>query len=97
MKFDLMLMLSLPAQLTHPQARSVLAGLLQGLHAQSGPQAVIDAAALQVFDTSALAVLLECRRQMLLVQKTLVVHSLPPALASMAVLYGVDALLAPSA
>lgn len=87
-------MLSLPAELTHRQANSVLAVLLQGLRAENGSQAVVNASALQVFDTSALAVLLECRRQMLAAQKTFTVQGLPSALAGMAVLYGVDTLLA---
>jgi phospholipid transport system transporter-binding protein len=46
-----------------------------------------------VFDTSALAVLLECRREVLADGKAFVVKGLPPALVGMAGLYGVDALL----
>ena len=53
-----------------------------------------DASALQVFDSSALAVLLECRRHALAAGKTFAVHALPPALAGMATLYGVAELLA---
>jgi ABC-2 type transport system ATP-binding protein len=46
-----------------------------------------------VFDTSALAVLLECRREALADGKAFVVKGLPQALVGMAGLYGVDALL----
>ena len=42
---------------------------------------------------TALAVLLECRRDALAHQKTLSIQDLPPALAGMAALYGVDSLL----
>ena len=86
-------MLSLPAQLTLRQARAALAVLLPALRACPEAQLVLDASALQVFDSSALAVLLECRRDALAVRKTFAVHGLPPALAGMAVLYGVAELL----
>lgn len=88
-------LLALPAQLTLAQARATLAALLATLHAQTGAQLVCDAHALQVFDSSALAVLLECRRHALAAGKTFAVHALPPALAGMATLYGVAELLAP--
>lgn len=86
-------LLVLPAQLTLGQARAALEGLLQALRGQSGAQLVCDASALQVFDSSALAVLLECRRHALAAGKTFAVHALPPALAGMAALYGVAELL----
>ena len=86
-------MLVLPSELTHRQASATLAMLLQGLRADKGPQLVVDAGALQVFDSSALAVLLECRREALAIHKTLSIKDLPPALAGMAALYGVDSLL----
>ncbi len=87
--------LTLPAQLTLPQARAVLEALLQALRTQTQAQAqwVCDASALQVFDSSALAVLLECRRHALAAGKTFAVRALPPALAGMATLYGVAELL----
>ena len=56
---------------------------------------VVDASALQVFDSSALAVLLECRREALSLGKTFAVQGLPAALMGMAGLYGVDLLIAP--
>ena len=56
-------MLVLPAELTHRQARAALQALHQGVLAlPPGARAVVDARALTQFDTSALAVLLECRR-----------------------------------
>lgn len=67
--------------------------LLAGLQAEREPQVVIDAGALAVFDTSALAVLLECRRAVLDEGRSFAVQGLPQALAGMAGLYGVDDLL----
>ena len=49
-------MLVLPSELTHRQASATLGMLLQALRGDQGPQLVVDAAALQVFDSSALAV-----------------------------------------
>ena len=51
-------MLVLPSELTHEQASACLRMLVQGLKVLKGPQVVVDASALTVFDTSALAVLL---------------------------------------
>ena len=86
-------MLVLPTELTHPQASACLRMLVQGLKVLQGPEVVVDASALAVFDSSALAVLLECRREVLSERKAFVVKGLPAALAGMAGLYGVDALL----
>lgn len=71
--------------------------LLQGLRVHRAPGVVVDASALTAFDSSALAVLLECRREALAVGKTFAVQGLPPALRGMAGLYGVGTLLAPAA
>lgn len=54
-------MLILPPELTHRQASAALRTLLQGLQALQGPRLVVDAGPWCV-DSSALAVLLECRR-----------------------------------
>lgn len=86
-------MLVLPTKLTYRQATVSLGRLIDGLRAERGVAVVVDARALAVFDTSALAVLLECRREALLERKTFAVQGLPPALASMAALYGVNELL----
>jgi phospholipid transport system transporter-binding protein len=55
-------MLVLPPELTHRQATACLGMLMQGLKVHREPDVVVDAHALTVFDTAALAVLLECRR-----------------------------------
>ena len=89
-------MLVLPAELTHRQATACLRMLVQGLKAHSGAGVVVDAHALAVFDTSALAVLLECRREAVTLGKTFAVQGLPVALRGMAGLYGVGTLLAPA-
>ena len=86
-------MLVLPSELTHRQASATLGMLLQALRGDQGPQLVVDAAALQVFDSSALAVLLVCRREALAERKAFAVKGLPAALAGMAALYGVAELL----
>ncbi len=86
-------MLVLPAELTHRQASDALRMLLQALKAQREPQVVVDAGALATFDTSALAVLLECLRTALFDGRGFMVKALPPALASLAGLYGVQELL----
>ena len=86
-------MLVLPTELTHRQARAALRMLLQALKAQREPQVVVDAGALATFDTSALAVLLECRRTALFDGRGFMVKALPPALASLAGRYGVQELL----
>lgn len=90
--------LVLPAELTHRQATASLGMLMHGLRAHKESSVVVDARALSVFDSSALAVLLECRREALSEGKQFGVQGLPQALSAMATLYGVDALLeAPTA
>ena len=86
-------MLALPPELTHRQARATLQQLLAALAAAPGGQACVDAHALRVFDSSALAVLLECRRASQALGKGFVVRSLDARLAGLSVLYGVDGLL----
>lgn len=87
-------MLVLPPELTHRQATACLRMLMQGLRVHRDLAVVVDAHALTVFDTSALAVLLECRREALSEGKSFVVQGMPAALTGMAGLYGVDTLLA---
>ena len=86
-------MLVLPPELTHRQATVCLHMLKQGLRVHRDSTVVVDAHALTVFDTSALAVLLECRREALSEGKQFAVQGMPAGLAGMAGLYGVDALL----
>jgi phospholipid transport system transporter-binding protein len=86
-------MLILPAELTHAQAAACVRMLTQGLRSQAGTAVVADAAALSKFDSSALAVLLECRREALALGKTFTVAHLPARLRELAALYGVAELL----
>lgn len=87
-------MLSLPSELTHSQANALLAQLRAGLDAApAGETVVVDASALERFDSSALAVLLELRRIAQRSQKTLQVQAQPPHLSDLAKLYGIETLL----
>jgi phospholipid transport system transporter-binding protein len=88
-------MLVLPQVLTHSQAVACLAAQWPLLRSQAGDAAVqVDASALQQFDSSALAVLLEFRREALALGRRFVVLGLPARLAELAALYGIDGLLA---
>lgn len=85
-------MLVLPSDITHVNARTCAHMLAQALRAI--PQAVVaDASGLQKFDSSAIAVLLECRREAQLLGKSFSVRGLPERLRSLAALYGVAELL----
>lgn len=86
-------MLVLPEQLTHAQASACCRMLAQALRSEAGTQAVADASALRDFDSSALAVLLECRREALALGKSFAVSQLPARLRELATLYGVSELL----
>ncbi|MGQ0708515.1 MAG: STAS domain-containing protein [Rhodoferax sp.] len=88
-------MLRLPVTLTHEQARACLAQLTAGLRSEAA-QVVVDAALLRNFDSSALAVLLELRRECARAGKRFVVQGLPKRLCDLAKLYGIAGLL-PSA
>ncbi|RGE41622.1 STAS domain-containing protein [Comamonas testosteroni] len=89
--------LQLPKELTYRQARECLLRLRPLVASHAAQQVSVDASAVKVFDSSALAVLLACRRAALEAGKQLVVEGLPKGLQSMAALYGVDGLLMPSA
>ncbi len=86
-------MLLLPSEVTHAQASASLRLLLQTLQSEQGSEVVLDAAGLSRFDSSALALLLECRRAAGRVGKSLVLKNPPPALLTLAQLYGVQELL----
>ena len=86
-------MLTLPAHLTHELAAPALLALKTALAAQAGASVVADVSALEEFDSSALAVLLACRREALASGKTFSVQGLPERLRQLAGLYGVQALL----
>ena len=89
-------MLVLPAELTHAQAKACLRMMVQGLPSQTGEQVVVDASALLTFDSSALAVLLEFRRESMARGKTLVIRAMSPKLADLARLYGIGELFSAS-
>ena len=85
-------MLTLPAVLTHAASAAFARGLPQAV--QSQPTEVLaDASALQQFDSSALALLLECRRQAMAAGKAFSVYGAPVRLRELASLYGVEALI----
>ena len=88
-------MLVLPSELTHKQATACLRMLVQGLPSQTGA-VVVDAASLQRFDSSALAVLLEFRRISVTRGKGFDIRGLSPRLIDLARLYGVAELLLPA-
>src|SRR6218665_1264208 len=72
-------MLALPPELTQRQATACLRLLLQGLKAQPERTVRVDAKALTRFDSTALAVLLECRRAALSEGRGFAVQDLPRA------------------
>ena len=86
-------MLVLPVDLTRAQASACLRMLVQGLRAEPGTTVVVDASALGQFDSAALAVLLEFRRECLALGKRFVIHAMPERLRDLASLYGIHALL----
>ena len=86
-------MLLLPDTLTMAEAPDTLRMLSQGLRDQAGDTLVVDASGLRRFDSSALAVLIECHRLAVAWGKGFEVRHLPPKLADLAGLYGVGGLL----
>lgn len=85
-------MLTLPPILTHDLSAGFASGLGVAVRAQSGV-VVADASGLKDFDSSALAVLLACRREAVTAGKGFSVHALPARLRQLAVLYGVAELV----
>ena len=85
-------MLALPLELTHEVAAGFALDLKRQVQLQPGA-VVADASALQTFDSSALAVLLACRREALAAGKTFSVQGLHPRLRQLATLYGVAELI----
>ena len=86
---------ALPATLIQAQAQSVADGLVASLLARlaQGGEAVLDASALTQFDSSALAVVLACRRAVLAQGGQLRVTGLPERAQALAKVYGVSELL----
>ncbi len=86
---------ALPAILTQAQAQSLAHALVKELlgHVAQGAQAVLDASALTQFDSSALAVVLACRRAVLAQGGQLQVLGLPARAQALARVYGVTELI----
>lgn len=86
-------MLVLPAELTHDQAAACSRMLAQSMKVGDDSTVIVDASALTRFDSSAVAVLLECRREALVLGKSFSVARMPPRLRELAAVYGVGELL----
>jgi phospholipid transport system transporter-binding protein len=86
-------MLLLPATVTAHEARDALRMLAIAIEREPGADIVIHAGSLQQFDSSAIAVLLECERLAQAWGKTFAVREAPPKLTALAKLYGIDGLL----
>jgi phospholipid transport system transporter-binding protein len=86
-------MLLLPATVTLAEARDTLRMLAQAVPSEPDAEVTIDASCLERFDTSALAVLLECRRLAQSSGRAFAVRRVPPQLVALGALYGVDTLL----
>ena len=89
-------MVTLPPVLTLASVPGFVQGLKPSVLAEPA-EAVLDASGLTEFDSSALAVLLECRRQALAAGKAFSVRGLPARLRQLAGLYGVAELIPASA
>ena len=86
-------MLVLPETITHASAVACLASLSRTLDNEPGIELVLDAGGLSRFDSAALAVLLEVRRNVLKMGKKLVLKNAPQRLQDLAALYGIAELL----
>ena len=85
--------LALPTLLTHDQATACTQSLGLDIRAEQGETVFVDASALEKFDSSALAVLLQCRRDAIASGKSFAVTGLPDQLRELADLYGISELL----
>jgi phospholipid transport system transporter-binding protein len=85
--------LALPTVLTHDQATACAQSLGLGIREEQASKVLIDASALEKFDSSALAVLLQCRRDSVASGKSFEVIGLPHQLRELANLYGISELL----
>ena len=86
-------MLLLPATVTAKEANDTRRLLTQALKGEQGDAVVVDASNLQHFDSAALAVLLECQRAADASGKSFALRHVPPKLAALARLYGIDTVL----
>ena len=87
------MVLVLPTDLTRTHASACLQMLVQGLRAEKEATVVVDASVLGRFDSAALAVLLEFRREGLALGKSLAIRAMPQRLHDLAALYGITELL----
>jgi phospholipid transport system transporter-binding protein len=87
--------LKLPVSLLHDQANACLAQWVKQLPTALPSAVALDASALVEFDSSALAVLLGLRRELVSRGSALQVDSMPQRLRELAALYGVMDLLQP--
>jgi phospholipid transport system transporter-binding protein len=86
--------LRLPAGVTHARANACVKALREALRLSKGADWVqVDASALEQFDSSVLAVLLDCRRRVVAMGWRFTVAHLPERLRQLAGLYGVAELL----
>lgn len=85
--------LVLPEQLTMQTASQALETLKRELDSQVGPVVVIDAQGLSVIDSSAVAVLLELKRELQATGLSLSLMHPPQRLSDLVALYGVSELL----
>ena len=83
----------LPETITAREAGDTQRLLSQALKNEPAGDIVVDASNLGQFDSAALAVLLECQRLAAAWGKGFSVRGVPPKLAALAKLYGVDVLL----
>ncbi len=86
-------MLVFTGLITHTTALACLGGLRQALAREPAAGVEVDASALIRFDSAALAVLLELRRETLQMGKTFAVINVPQRLQDLARLYGIGELL----
>jgi len=86
-------MLLLPENLTLAEARDAMRLLKTTLESESDTLLTVDGSQLRRFDSSALAVLLECRRLAEAWGKRFELRAAPPKLIELARLYGIDELL----
>ena len=86
-------MLSLPATIGLTDAKAAMRPLAEAISGEPVGRVTVDAAGLRQFDSSALAVLLECRRLAEKSGRSFQLSGAPPRLSQLARLYGVAELL----
>jgi phospholipid transport system transporter-binding protein len=86
-------MLILPDSITHTTAVACLDTLKQSLVVETSAKVTVDVSGLSRFDSAALAVLLDVRREVLKLGKTFALKDMPKRLADLARLYGIAELL----